>query len=88
MCNGSPGFAFGCGLQIDLQPAFFDIGRERDDAVAERADKNFLGIERADKGDIDVTAAFKVLQADECAGCCWRCWFETSYTRKLFPARS
>ena len=33
------GLCFGCGLQIDLQPAFFDIGRERDDAVTERLTK-------------------------------------------------
>ena len=56
------GLRFGCGLQIDLQPAFFDVGRERDDAVTERADKNFLGIERPHKGDIDIAAALKLLR--------------------------
>ena len=48
------------GLEIDLEPALFDIGGEWDDAVTERADKNFLGIKRPHKGNIDITAAFKI----------------------------
>src|SRR6266404_9197021 len=56
------GLRFGSSLQIDLQPAFFDIGRERHDAVTERADKNFLGIERPHKGDIDIAAALELLR--------------------------
>ena len=50
------------GLKIDLEPALFDIGGERHDAVTERADKNFFGIERPHKCNIDVTAAFKILR--------------------------
>src|SRR5207245_11371694 len=49
-------------LEIDLEPAFFDVGCERDDAVAERADKNFLGIERPDKSDIHITTTLKTLR--------------------------
>jgi hypothetical protein len=49
-------------LEIDLEPALFDVGCERDNAVAERADKNFLGIERPDKRDIHITATLKTLR--------------------------
>src|SRR5207237_9289928 len=49
-------------LQIDVQPALFDVGRERDDAVTEWADKNFFGIEPPHKRDIHVAAALKILR--------------------------
>ena len=55
-------FRFRRGLKIDFEPALFDIGSERDDAVTKRADKNFLGIERPHKCDIDVAAAFEIFR--------------------------
>ena len=76
------------GLQIDLEPALFDIGGERHDAITERADENFFGIERADKSDIDITTAFKTLRQTNVLNAARRCSFETSCSRKLFRARS
>ena len=53
---------FCCGLEIDLEPAVFNIRDERDDAITERADENFFGIERPDKRDIHIAAALKTLR--------------------------
>ena len=46
-------------MQVDLKPPSFDVGREWDNAVAEWAHKNLFRVDRADKRDVDVTAAFK-----------------------------
>ena len=53
------GFDGGRGLDVDLEATLFDVRCERDDAVTERADENFLGIERAHESNADVSAAFE-----------------------------
>src|SRR5207253_8911255 len=53
------GFNGGRGLDVDLEATLFDVRCERDDAVTERADENFLGIERAHESNADVSAAFE-----------------------------
>ena len=53
----------GCDrIDVDFEPAFFFVGRERDDAVTQRADKDFFGVERPDECDVDVTAAFEIFR--------------------------
>ena len=49
-------------IELDLEPALFDVGGERHNAVAQRADEDFFRIERANERDVDVTAAFEIFR--------------------------
>ena len=49
-------------MDVDLEATLFDIRCERNHAVAERTDENFLRIERAHERDVDVTAAFEAFR--------------------------
>ena len=49
----------GRAVEIDLQPAFFDVRGKGDNAIAQRTDEDFLRIKSADERDVDVAAAFE-----------------------------
>ena len=51
-----------CGIDVDFETAFFLVSGKRNNAVAQRADEDFLGIECADERDVDVTAAFEIFR--------------------------
>ncbi len=77
----------GC-LQIDLQAPLFDVRRERNDAVAERAGENFLRIERPNQRDVDVAAAFEAVRHADALNAAGRVRFEPAGARRPCRARS
>jgi len=49
-------------VNFNIEPALFFVRGEWNDAVTQRADENFLRIQRADERDVDVTTAFEIFR--------------------------